>query len=70
MAQAGTNKDAQEAVNEEWIEEFVLYFLLFIEPLHNEIGQRKANNPHQTIPAHRYRTKVECLQIWLPDDIV
>jgi hypothetical protein len=45
MAQASTNKDADEAVEEEGIKEFVLNILLLIQALHHEIGQCQTYQP-------------------------
>ena len=41
-----------EAVEEERLEEFVLYLLLFIEFSYYEIGEKKPHQPAQRIPVH------------------
>ena len=40
VAQTGARQDAYEAVDEQGVEQFVFYFLLFIEASHQEVGQQ------------------------------
>ena len=53
VAYAGSRKDADEAVEEEGLEEGVLDLLLFIEALHEEVGACEAYHPEQCIETYR-----------------
>ena len=70
MAQTGTDQDAEETVDKEGVKVLVLDLLFLIQPFHDHIGQCQSDDPHQTIPAHCYRTQMKCLQVRLPDDII
>ena len=69
MAQTSTYQDAQETVDKEGVEELILDFLLLIKTMYEEVGQGKANEPHETIPANGKRTQTESHQIRIPDNI-
>ena len=53
VAYAGSRKDADEAVEEEGLEELVLDLLLLIETLHEEVGACEAYHPKQCIETYR-----------------
>ena len=55
MAQTGADKDAEEAVDEQRVEQLVLDFLLFVQPFDNEVSQCQADEPAQRVPAERQR---------------
>ena len=55
MAQTGADKDAEEAVDEQRVEQLVLDFLLLVQPLDNEVSQCQADEPAQRVPAERQR---------------
>ena len=69
MAQAGTNQYAEETVDEERVEQFVLNLLFFIKFANQQVSQHEADQPAEPVPAHRKRPNVEHLQVWVPDDI-
>ena len=51
VTQAGTEQDAEEAVEEEGLEELGLYLLVLIELLHYEIAACQAQHPKQGVEA-------------------
>ena len=58
VAQTGTHQNANEAIDEQRIEQFVLDFLVFIQPFHHEIAAHEAYEPAHAIPSQRDRTQV------------
>ena len=47
VAQAGANQDAEEAVDEEGVEVFVLNLLLLVEAAYDEEGDGQTDEPAQ-----------------------
>ena len=64
MTQAGTQQDADKAVEEQWVEQFVLDVLFLIKTLDDDVGQCQTYQPAQSIPAERTKTLVR-----IPDNI-
>ena len=51
MPQTGTKQDAEETIEEQGLEEFVLYLLVLIEFLHYEVGACQAQHPKEGVEA-------------------
>ena len=66
MPQTGTYDDAEETIEEEWLELRVVNLLFFVQPRHNHDGEGKAKNPERGVPQHGYRPDMEDLLIRLP----
>ena len=45
VSQTGSQEDADETVDEEWVEQLILDVLLFIESLDDEVSQRQTDEP-------------------------
>ena len=45
VAQTGTHQNAEKAIDEEGVEIFFLYLLLFVELVNEQIGQQQADEP-------------------------
>jgi hypothetical protein len=45
MSQTGTQQNADETIEEEWIEQLVLDLLFFIQSLNHEVGQHQTYQP-------------------------
>ena len=69
MAQTGTHNHTEKEVEKERIEQFVLEFLVFVQPFHDVVGQTEADEPAQTVPAHAIRPDVKCHQVGIPEDV-
>jgi hypothetical protein len=64
MTQASTQQNADETIDEQRVEEFVLDFLLLIEALYDEVSECQANQPTQSVPAERAKASIR-----IPSDI-
>ena len=51
VAESSTDEYTEEAIEEERLELLVLYLLMLIKTLHNQIGQQQADAPQQGVPA-------------------
>ena len=69
VTQSSADQDAQKAVNEKRLEVGIFYFLFFIQPLHDEVGQQQADEPAGGIPPNGERTDAEDLEIGIPKDV-
>ena len=61
MPQTGAHKDADEAVDEQGVEQLVLYLLFFIQAFHHKVGQQQSDEPAQGVPAEGHRPDGESL---------
>ena len=68
MPQTGTYDDAEETIEEEWLELRVVNLLFFVQPRHNHDGEGKAKNPERGVPQHGDGSDMENLLLWLPVD--
>ena len=66
VTQPGTDQHTDEAIEEEGFKLLVLYLLLLIQLLYNEIGQQQAHTPQQRIPTHTESTHRKGLHRRLP----
>jgi len=70
VAQSGTDEDAEEAVEEQRVEQLVLDFLLLVEFPYHEIGNNQTEEPAQGVPAEGVRADAECFYRRVPDDVI
>ena len=69
VAEACTHQYAQEDIEKERVKLLVAIFVLLVEPLHEQVGQYKARQPAQGVPAHGERAKVDGYLRGLPIDV-
>ena len=69
VAQARAYQYADEAVDEERIEQLRLYLLLGIQPFYYEICRQQTEQPAQRVPAERETADVECHKVWIPHNV-
>lgn len=50
MTEPCTDENTKEAIDEEWVEQLVLDFLVFIEPAYDKVGTDEPDEPAKGIP--------------------
>jgi len=70
MPQTGTDQDAEEAVEQEGVEELVLDLLLLVQTAHDEVGDDYTDEPAQGVPAEGHGANGEGLNVWVPEDVI
>ena len=68
VAQAGTDKHAEEHVEEQRLELFVAELLALVEPPHQQIAQGKSCQPAKRVPAHLEAAHTERRFVGVPVD--
>ena len=66
MPQSGTYEYAEEAVHEHRFELFLAYFLLPVEPVHEQIHAHQSDGPAQRVPAYGKEAQVKGNHIGVP----
>ena len=69
VAEARAYEYADEAVDEQRVEQLGLDFLLLVEPPDYEVGGQQAHEPAQRIPAQREAAEMEGHEVGVPEDV-
>ena len=69
MAESSTQQYTHKDVDEQRFKLGIGYFLLLVEPLHEQIAQGETDEPAKRIPADGQRTEVESCFARAPNDV-
>ena len=69
MAKTCSGEYADEAVDEERVEQLGLHLLLLVQTLHAEVSQRKTHEPAERVPVELKRAELEGCSARIPKDV-
>ena len=68
MTQSGTDKDAEETVEKQGIELLLIYLFITVLIMNDDISQKDANRPQQSVITDGESEKIEQFGTWVPID--